>query len=263
MERKSRNSIQVQSVARAAEIIRCFRSSPELGISEIAQELRLNRSTVFGLVNTLVSYGYLEQNERNKKYRLGITLFELGNLVLSRIDIRNEARMVCEPLTHKYPATIHIATHREGEVIYIDKIYQDNAYFSISASSIGMRAPMHCTGVGKAMLAFLPREYLEKYIFSRPLRRMTPNTITRKAELLRELEEIRRSGVAVDRGEIEKDLTCIAVPVLNHTGTAEIAISASFPSGRIQEVDQNQVKEDLCLCTRGLSARLGYPGDRT
>ena len=88
MQERKRTGLLVQSVARAAQIINCFRTARELGISEIAAEMDLNKSTVFGLVNTLVRYGYLEQTE-NKKYRLGITLFELGNLVLARIDIRD------------------------------------------------------------------------------------------------------------------------------------------------------------------------------
>ena len=121
-QEQRRRGVQVQSVARAAEIIRCFLKEPELGISDIAAEMDLNKSTVFGLVNTLTSYGYLEQVESNKKYRLGITLFELGNLVLSRIDVRSEAKEICSPLAAKYPATVHIATHSEGEVIYIEKM---------------------------------------------------------------------------------------------------------------------------------------------
>ena len=97
MEHK-KGGVQVQSVARAAEILQCFQRTPEMGISEIAGEMNLNKSTVFGLVNTLTRYGYLEQVPGNRKYRLGITLFEMGNLVLSRIDIRNEAKALCAPL---------------------------------------------------------------------------------------------------------------------------------------------------------------------
>ena len=95
---KRNSGVQVQSVARAAEILNCFLQTPELGISEIAAEMGLNKSTVFGLVNTLATYGYLEQVASTKKYRLGITLFEMGNLVLSRIDIRNEAKYLCASL---------------------------------------------------------------------------------------------------------------------------------------------------------------------
>lgn len=255
-QEQKRRGVQVQSVARAAEIIRCFLKEPELGISEIAAEMDLNKSTVFGLVNTLTSYGYLEQVESNKKYRLGITLFELGNLVLSRIDVRSEAKEICAPLAAKYPATVHIATHSEGEVIYIEKMDRGNTL--ISASNVGRRAPMHCTGVGKAMLAYLPEEYLQQRVFNRPLQRLTEHTITKKNDLRKELEEVRQSGIAMDREEIEIGLTCIAAPILNHNGVAEYAVSLSFPYGKIGDVDQEEVKRDLLTCTQKLSARLGY-----
>lgn len=251
-----RGGVQVQSVSRALAIINCFRESPEMGISEIAAAMNLNKSTVFGLVNTLASYGYLEQVASTKKYRLGITLFELGNTVLSRIDIRNEAKEICSPLAQKYRATVHIATHSDGQVVYIDKI--DTGDSLVTASKVGRRAPMHCTGVGKAMLAFLPREYLDRFIFCSPLRRLTPNTITDKKIFLNELEEIRKTGIAMDREEIEPGLNCIASPVLQRDGLPEIAVSLSFPYGRIWDINQEEAKADLVECTRKLSERLGY-----
>lgn len=253
-----RGGIQVQSIARALEIVRCFQETSELGISEIAAEMNLNKSTVFGLVNTLASYGYLEQIPENRKYRLGITLFELGNLVLSRIDIRREAKELCFPLAAKYRATVHIATHIDGEVIYIDKIDKGDSLISIS--NVGKRVPMHCCGVGKAMLAFLPEEYLEKYVFNKPLLKLTPSTITDKETLLEQLNEVRKTRIAFDREEIEKGLCCIASPVLQRDGMPQIAVSLSFPYGRIRDIDQNAAKEEVLACAAKLSARLGYQG---
>ena len=97
--------------------------------------------------------------QRTKKYRLGLKLFELGNLVQSRMDVRMEARPYCQLLADKYRTTVHLATHSEGEIIYIDKV--DNNSSVVVYSQIGKRAPMYCTGVGKAILAFLPEEYME------------------------------------------------------------------------------------------------------
>lgn len=251
-----RSGVQVQSVSRALSIINCFKDSPEMGISEISAAMDLNKSTVFGLVNTLTSFGYLEQVESTKKYRLGITLFELGNMVLSRIDIRNETKEMCSSLAEKYRATVHIATHSDGQVVYIDKIDIDDSL--ITASKVGKRAPMYCSGVGKAMLAFLPKEYFEKYVAKYPLKRMTPNTITNKKELLSELETIRKTRIALDREEIEPGLSCIASPILQKDGFPEISVSLSFPYGRINEIDQDEAKADLAECTRKLSERLGY-----
>lgn len=253
----TRGGIQIQSVSRALEILNCFMESDELGVSELSAEMGLHKSTVFGLVNTMVNYGILEQVPSTKKYRLGMTLFTLGNLALSRIDIRSEARKRCFPLAQKYPATIHLATQSMGEVIYLDKI--DCSHSLINASSVGRKAPMHCTGVGKAQLAYLPQSYIDAYL-TFPLKKMTAATITTRAQLEEALREVRREGVAVERGEIEDGLTCVAAPIFQKDGLPEMAISLSFPYGRIGSVNEEEVKKDLLACTQELSARLGYRG---
>ena len=251
----NRSGIQIQSVSRAFAILNCFTETSELGISELSAEMDLHKSTVFGLVNTMVSYGILEQVPSTKKYRLGITLFTLGELALSRIDIRNEARERCLPLAQKYPATVHLATQSKGEVIYLDKI--DCSQSLINASSVGRTAPMHCTGVGKAQLAYLPESYIDDYL-TFPLKKMTAATLTTREQLEEALKEVRREGIAVERGEIEEGLTCVAAPIFQKDGLPEMAISLSFPYGRIQSVNEDEVKKDLLACTQALSARLGY-----
>ena len=250
------SGIQIQSVARAMDILNSFRHESELGISELSAEMGLNKSTIYGLVNTLTGYGFLEQDENTKKYRLGMTLYEYGALALARVDIRAEAKACCAELLKKYPATIHLATHSAGAVIYLEKIDREDVI--IRASSIGgVRVPMYCTGVGKAMLAYLPESYFAQYI-SFPLKSMTVNTITDRDALLKELAEVRMTGLAYDREEIELGVSCIAAPVFQQDGNPELAVSVSFSNGRIRDIDQNEVAKDLLQCTRKLSARLGY-----
>ena len=248
MEGKEKRGVIVQSVARALTMISCFANDTELGISEIAERMDLSKSTTYGLVNTLTAFGYLEQTE-NKKYRLGLKLFELGNLVQSRMDVRMEARPYCQLLADKYRTTVHLATHSEGEIIYIDKV--DNNSSVVVYSQIGKRAPMYCTGVGKAILAFLPEEYMEKYVLSRPLIKMTEHTITTGDGLLKELEQVRERGYAVDDEEIEPGLHCIAAPIFNHKRQPQMAISMSFPYGRMWDLD-------VLYYAKQTSERLGY-----
>ena len=251
MEGKEKRGVIVQSVARALTMISCFANDTELGISEIAERMDLSKSTTYGLVNTLTAFGYLEQTE-NKKYRLGLKLFELGNLVQSRMDVRMEARPYCQLLADKYRTTVHLATHSEGEIIYIDKV--DNNSSVVVYSQIGKRAPMYCTGVGKAILAFLPEEYMEKYVLSRPLIKMTEHTITTGDRLLKELER----GYAVDDEEIEPGLHCIAAPIFNHKRQPQMAISMSFPYGRMWDLDWEQAVRDVLYYAKQTSERLGY-----
>ena len=149
----NKDGVTIQSLERAFEILALFKQNKELGISEISQGMNLSKSTVYGLVNTLVKHNYLEQENESKKYRLGMALFEMGSLVESRLDIRSEAKPFCEELSKKYGLTVHLATHYEGEVVYIEKY--DEPDYIIIYSQVGKRAPMTCTGVGKAMLAYL------------------------------------------------------------------------------------------------------------
>lgn len=255
MALKKREGVMVQSVTRALEIVECFSDADELGISEIAERMDLSKSTIYGLVNTLASFGYLEQGE-NKKYRLGLKLFELGNVVQARMDVRREARPWCQLLANKYRTTVHLAAYSEGDIIYIDKV--DNSNAVVVYSRIGKRAPMYCTGVGKALLAYLPESYVEKYIYNRPMTPMTEHTITTRPALEAELAKIRETGYAVDDEEIEPGLHCIAAPIFDHRRRPVMAVSASFPYGRLWEVDWNEATRDVLYYARQISERLGY-----
>lgn len=254
---ENRQGIIVQSVSRAMEILQCFEgNNTELGISEISNSLMLSKSTIYGLVNTLLAGGYLEQNKENKKYRLGIRLFELGSLVQRRMDLRNEARPYCLELAETYRYTIHLASHYMGEIVYIDKVDMPDAV--IVYSQIGKRAPMHCTGVGKAILAYLPPEYLDQHIFNKELIKLTDRTISSRGELLKELEKIRQKQYSIDDEEIEVGLRCVAAPILNHDGYPVAAISVSAPTAKLSYDIVEKVAQDVKQYARQISYRMGY-----
>ena len=252
--------IIVQSVSRAMDILNCFEgNNTELGITEIANSLMLSKSTIYGLVNTLLTGGYLEQNKENKKYRLGIRLFELGNLVQRRMDLRNEARRYCLELAEAYKYTIHLAAHYKGEIIYIDKVDMPDAV--IVYSQIGKRAPMHCTGVGKAMLAYLPSAYLDQYVFNKELIKLTDRTIISKEELIKELEKVRQQQYSIDDEEIEVGLRCVAAPILDHNGDPLAAISISAPTARLPYDIIEKAAQDVRQQAQRISYRMGYSGE--
>ena len=247
----------IQSVIRALKILQCFRgNNEEMGISEISDCINLSKSTTYGLVNTLKATGFLEQNMNNKKYRLGIELFELGNLVQSRMDLRDEARPFCKKLSEKYNTTVHLAVFHEGDVIYVDKLINND--LQIVSSQVGMRTPMYCTGVGKGILAYLGDGYLEKYIFSRPLKKLTNNTITTREELVEELKNVREKGYAVDDEEIEMGLRCIAAPIFNNKDYPIAAISISASYRKIQDDMIDTTAKDVKYFAQKISERMGY-----
>ena len=257
MEKHSRKAPQIQSVVRASEILEAFTGFKELGLAEIARQLDLNNITTFGMVNTLTALGYLEQVQPSKKYRLGLRLLELGNLVQRRLDVREEARRNMVAFSEKYNALVHLAIYSNGYAVYIDKVEADAPITMYS--QIGRRAPMYCTAVGKAMLAFLPKEYFQEVV-ERGMEPHTANTIVDGETLWNELCEIRKTHIAVDRQELEEGLICIATPIFDRMGKVCAAMSISFPYGKIKGINLENLKDDLRVNGREISERLGFNG---
>jgi len=245
----------VQSVMKSSRILELFVKNTELGISEISDEMGMSKSTAYGLVNTLVEAGMLEQNDENKKYRLGLKLFELGSLVEKRMDIRQEARPYCVELVKKYGQTVHLATHSQGEVLYIDKF--DDPDFLIVYSQVGKKAPMSVTGVGKAMLSYLGEEYAEEFVVNNLVSR-TANSITTKENLFEKMQEIRSRGYAVDDEEIQMGLRCVAAPIFSKGGKVTAAISISGMANIITKERIEEIAKDVMECASNISKRLGY-----
>ena len=252
----NKKGVTIQSVSRALEILKLFESSSELSLSEISERMGLSNSTVYGLVNTLVTKDFLEQSRTTKQYKLGIKNFELGNCFEKRLDITKVLRPYLENLIEKYRETIHVARHHNGEVVYIDKVEVSD--FSIISSQIGQRAPMYCTGVGKVQLAHLPEEYLDQYVFSREMKKYTENTITDKKSLLLELKEIRRKGYGFDIEEIEIGLKCVAVPILGKGGHPIVGISISAPTARMTGERLIEITNGLLEISKKVSKQMGY-----
>ena len=246
----------VQSVERAAAILRCFtEKKPEMKLSEIAAAVGLNISTVHGLVNTLKQNGLLEQNDEYQRYRLGYFLIELGDRAANSIDILKLSLPILQPLRAKLGETIHVAAIDNLEVIYIQK--EESTQSMRIYTQIGSRNPAYCTGVGKAMMAFIDESVLETMLPEK-MDRLTANTITLKSELLKELATIRSSGYAIDNEENVEGLTCVAAPIFDHTGRARYAISISGPTIRMT---QDKIRESIELikqAARDLSILIGH-----
>jgi DNA-binding IclR family transcriptional regulator len=216
---------------RAVRLLDAFRSAgPELTLDELATSSGLPRSTAHRLAGQLVRLGMLERSRRG--WRLGLTLFELGQLVHRQQRLRDIALAYMEDLYEATKETVQLAVLDDGEVLYVEIISGHRKV--ATPSRRGGRMPAHCTGIGKAMLAFSPdvgRAWLAAHD---PLPARTPATITDPAVLARELQDIRRLGLAYDRQEATPGLVCVAAPLLGPDRTARAALSVSMPAdGRI------------------------------
>ncbi len=247
----------IQSVDRALQIVELFAGvQEEIGITELAQMMGLGKSTIYGLVNTLMKAGYLEQNPENKKYRLGLRLFELGTIVQSRMDIREIARPYLEKLSETFDMTVHMGIYRDWEMVYIDKV--DSPKTRIVYSQVGKRAPMYCTGIGKAVLANMNPKDIRYILDSQALEALTPHTLTDKEDILKELEIIREKGYAVDREEVEIGLKCVAVPIYDDKRRPVAAVSISGAAAWLDEQKISEAAQKLMQTAGEISKRLGY-----
>ncbi len=256
-QKKSKSSL-IQSVDRALQILETFsREKKELGVTELSNILGLHKSTTFGLLATLENRGFVDQNISTGKYKLGLKLFELGNLVKDSMELRAIAYPILKELVDKYEETVHLVVHDKGEVVYIDKI-DSNSAININ-SYVGKRNPMYCTGVGKCLLAYMDAEYVEN-ILSSELKAYTANTIVDPEKIKDELVNARLNGYCFDNEEIEEGLRCIAAPIKNHLGQVIAAISVSGPSMRMTDQKFDLLIEPVKETTLKISRQLGYRG---
>src|SRR5204863_9344278 len=221
---------RLSSVANSIRLMTSFSGEEdELGITTLATRLRLAKSTVHRLAATLTTSGFLEQNSDTGKYRLGVALFELGALVRRRMDVANEARPKLRELLEKTGETVQLGIVDHFSVLYVYEMESRHAIRM--AAAVGARAPLHCTAVGKVLLAHQPGDYV-KQIIAHGLKPHTENTIIRRETLLETLAEVAAREYAVDDEESEPGLRAIAAPVRNHTGNVIAALGVAAPVQR-------------------------------
>lgn len=258
MSKKLESNQLVQSVDRALAILETVASAKDsLGLSEIGNIVGLHKSTIYRLINTLEHRGYITKDAKANKYKIGIKLFELGNLAINKLEIRKEVHPLLEELMDKTKETVHLGVLDDNQIIYIDKV---QSMQTIMYSKIGLRAPVHCTGLGKAILAFCPEEIIEKIIKESKLKRYTENTITDPEIFKQHLEKIRNQGYAIDNMEHEENIRCISAPIFSNKGEVIAAFSITGPTIRFTEEKIQSLINLVKDYSIKMSRLMGYTG---
>lgn len=258
MEKKEKSKgNMIQSVERALSILECFsKRDNELGVTEIANALDLHKSTTFGLLATLESKGYVQQNLETGKYKLGFKLMQLGKMVEEDIDIRAKARPILKRLVNLYQETAHLALLINDEVVYIDKVEGEGAIRMYS--QVGTRVKLYCTGVGKSVLAFLPEEKTNKIMKAIEFESFTEKTIKDIESLKKELARIRLNGYSTDDEEIEIGLKCVAAPIKNYNNEVVGAISVAGSTVRMCDEKYDEIVKAVKDAALDISVGLGF-----
>ena len=228
---EERQRVGVQSLGRAFGILEeVARHREGINLADLSKRVGLHNSTTFHLVRTMVSLGYIRQ-EKDKRYRVGRPLFALAASSLDEIEMVNLATPILEELSRETGESGHFAVRMGDSVVVVARTSGPGA-FQLT-DRVGVVRPAHCTALGKVILAALRPDQLQRFVERVELKPSTEKSITEVPLLLREIEEVRRGGIAFDDGEFNAEVRCVAVPVRDFTGTVVGALGISGPVWRL------------------------------
>ena len=246
-----------RTIFRAMTILQALKedgSSRGSRLTEIAQRCELEKSTTHRLLAALISEGLAEKDPDSERYRLGLRLLELGMAALNRLDLRDEAQLELRKLAERAEETVHLGVARGGHGVCLEKVESPHTFQM--RSRVGERMPLHSTGVGKAILAFLPEDELEA-VLAGGLEQRTPGTIVTPEDLRNELQRIRLRGYSTDMEENELGVRCVGAPVFDHRLQVVGGISISGPIFRFSEQRMAELAVFATGAANEISRRLG------
>lgn len=245
------------AVERALAMLEAVAQEPEgLSNAEISRKLQIPKSSASYILRTLEKQAYLNRDSETGRYRVGLKILSLSRGALSGIDVREVALPIMRNLMHKTSLTCHLAILDGPDAVYIEKVEPEG--FIRMDTWVGRRMRVHATSVGKALVAHISLERVEKIISDRGMEKRTPKTITTMARLLKELEKVRTQGYAVDDEENNMGARCVGAPVFNQSGAIEAALGLSGTINQVNAQTMPRILEALKDAARHISIQLGF-----
>lgn len=229
-------------------------SESSRGVSELARELALTKSNVHRTLQTLCAAGYVRKNEVSGEYECTMKLPKLAAAILGRVDMKRIAEPYLQALAQATQETVHLSVLEDTEVFYVHKI--DSPQPVRAYSEISGRAPAYCVATGKALLAFQDDSYIER--FGERLEAHTPKTLPTRAALRQELEQVRRQGYAINRGEWRETVCGLAAPIFDASRRPLAAVGISGPIERLRAPQMKVFTPEVLRAAREISDALGY-----
>ena len=244
------------NVDRVLAILQYLAHNPgEHGVRARRAALDMSPSTVFRMLEALERAGFARQNPETSRYCIGVQAVQLGLAALKTFDLTRVAPPYLESLVAESGESAFLAALDGGEVVYLQK--EEGRYAIRTTAVLGSRRPLHCTALGKAFLAAMPADAVRAVLERAGLRAYTPHTIVDLDQLWEELAQVRLSGYAVDREEIEEGLMCVGAPIRDHTSQPIAAISLAGPIGRMLP-NQDRYGRRVAATALEVSLALGY-----
>ena len=246
----------VSSLAKGLRILEHLAASGEMSAARVAACLTTSRAASHRFLSTLRDLGYVEKTKEGR-YRLTFKVLELGMQKLEGFEIRHTAHPFMQEAAAAFGETVNLG-HWDGKaIVHVDKI--NSTEILRLDVGLGAVAPAYCTGLGKAVLAFLPAGEFEGYLGAVTLVAMTPRTITDPQTLRAEIERIHERGYAVDNEELSLGLRCVGVPIFDYTGRPAYAMSVSAPGSRMSDEKIEAIQIKLRSLCRQISRQIGAP----
>ncbi len=242
---------EIQSLARGLAVLKWMADVDHgISVTELADQLGVNKATVSRMLHTLMHHGFVEKAVDGRRFQLGPALVRLSRSVIERSKLREVAKPYLKQLVELTGECAHLAIYAQGQALYMDQVESD-ASLRVNAD-VGHMAPLHCTALGKVLLAFgdhpLPSE----------LEKRTQRTCDSMEQLQHELSDIRQKGYAVDNEEYDRGVRCIAVPVFDYKDEVAGAIGISGPAARLKPEKVPETARQVCRIGRALSERLKF-----
>jgi DNA-binding IclR family transcriptional regulator len=248
---------RTRSVSRALEILACFsQPRPELSLNEICELAGLPKPTVFRLLSALESARFVERSPDKDKYQVGIKAFEVGCVFLSHLSVERVARPIMDSLSKEFHLSVNLGILDQGQVVYL-AVSEPDTFFRHSPI-IGYRHYVHCSALGKILVAPLPEEKVDEILATIGMPALTPHTITNPRIFKEHLALVRQQGYATDIQEGGLGFCCLAVPIHNHGGKVVAAMSIS---GSVAHFDHDGIRTFAAAMKEAaaqVSAALGY-----
>lgn len=258
MEDDSIDSKQPESVAAVLKvfaILQALSERNETGISELSVRLAMPKATVYRFLQTMKTLGYVRQETDSERYGLTMKVFELGTKALQYPDLVELAKHHMQSLSDSTGETIHLGMLIDSEIIYVHKV--DSRHMLGMYSRVGRRAPIHCTAIGKVLLAWESAARRDHVLDGVDFKRYREKTITDRAAFIEELDRTREQGYGQDREEFDDHIRCVGVPIFDRLNQAVAGLSISFPTFRYDEAREAEVVAMLRDASRAISKQLG------
>lgn len=260
-KQSSKNPYIRTSLQKAFHVLNLFSvDTPTLRLSDISKALGISPSSLYPILHTLEHSGYLRRDD-DRRYSLGLKLLERTNVLLESLDLRDKAKPHLKTLANDCQANAHLAIRNGWMVLYLEReVAGPDVVFSYI---LGRQTPIHCTALGKAILAHQPDDLIEAFLGEVQLEPKTPNTIVSPERFRDALSDVRTQGYAIDDEELHSGVMCVAAPVFDYADQVVAAISISFPKTEATTEQLNALIERTTDAAGEISQSMGALGQGT